>query len=85
MEQKSITDYQIHRAHIQLKKSPELDVGRVLQESMLRILAVCLLFFFLFPGVLPFIFTNTAYVYLQQDQKTIHKGLRQATLMKAPV
>lgn len=48
MEQKSITHYQIHRAHIQLKKSPELDFGRVLQESMLRILAVCLLFFFFF-------------------------------------
>lgn len=49
MQQKSITDYQIRRAPIQLRKSPELDAGRVLEESMLQIFAVCP-HFFLFTG-----------------------------------
>jgi len=49
MEEKSIRDYQIHRARTQLKESPWLDAGRVSEESMLQIL-VADLWFFLLPG-----------------------------------
>lgn len=49
MEQKSITDCQIHGVCVQLKKFPELDAGTVLERSMLQILAVCPLAFSVFP------------------------------------